>query len=207
MTKDDRQKFANLDGTAAPEGGEAGEGSAAAESSEEKVFTSSEFDELMKKKLAEKHSKMEREIRAEVEASVRKQIEEEAAAKKTEAQKLKDMTELERAQHEAKKIREENERLKRERDLSEQMTVARRELSDADIVMGDELLSMFVCAEAEKTGTAIERIKELWPKAVNAEVQRQLKRQPPKADPADTAVSKAAEFAKQYTASKNGGKA
>ena len=67
-----------------------------------------------------------------------------------------------------------------------------------------------VSVDADKTGAAIDQLKELWPKAVNEAVQRQLKREIPKADPKPNEVSFGAAFAQKYsqtkTANQNGGK-
>ena len=91
-------------------------------------------------------------------------------------------------------------------DLSEQTAIARNELASAGIVLGDKLLAMFVSPEAEKTSAAIDELKELWPKAVNDAVQKELKRDIPDAAKAPGQKSFGASFAEQYTKSKNGGK-
>ena len=67
---------------------------------------------------------------------------------------------------------------------------------------------MFVSPDAEKTGAAIDQLKELWPKAVNEAVQQELKRTPPAADKMPGQKSYGATFAEQYSNSKikNGGK-
>ena len=91
--------------------------------------------------------------------------------------------------------------------LAEQMGVARSELKAAGIDLGDELLSMFVTEKADDTNAAISKIKELFPKAVNAAVQEALKRRPPKdgagAKPSQSFASK---FASDYSNRMNGGK-
>lgn len=180
--------------------GATGEGGDAATG--EAKYTNDDLDEIIQKRLARERAKMEREIR--------KQIEDEAAGKQTEAQKLENMTELQRAKYEAQKLRAEKEALEQERDLTQQTAIARRELAAADINLGDDLLAMFVSADADKTGAAIDQLKELWPKAVNEAVQRQLKREIPKADPKPNEVSFGAAFAQKYsqtkTANQNGGK-
>lgn len=163
-----------------------------------KKYTDADVDEIVKKRLARDRAKIERDVR--------KQVEDEAAAKKTEAQKLEDMTELQRAKYEAEKLKAEKEALEAERDLAQQTAIARRELEGADIVLGDDLLSMFVSADADATSAAIARIKEIWPKAVNDAVQKQLRREPPKADQNKGGMSFGAEFAEKYSKSKNGGK-
>lgn len=160
--------------------------------------TDAEVDAIVEKRLARERAKMEREIR--------QQIADEAEAEQTEAEKLKSMTELQRAQYEAKKLQKELEAKQSQIDLSEQTAIARKELASAGINLGDELLAMFVSPEAEKTSTAIDALKELWPKAVNEAVQKELKRDIPDADKAPGQKSFGASFAEKYTKSKNGGK-
>lgn len=175
-----------------PSGGDGGAGGA--------KYTDEDVNGIVEKRLARERAKMEREIR--------KQIEDEAATKQTEAQKLENMTELQKAQYEIEKVKAEKEALEAERDLNQQTAIARRELSAAGINLGDDLLSMFVSADAEETGKAIDQLKELWPKAVNDAVQAKLRRDPPPADRDHGSKSFGAEFAEKYTKSKtkqNGG--
>ena len=160
--------------------------------------TDAEVDAIVEKRLARERAKMEREIR--------QQIADEAAAEQTEAEQLKNMTELQRAQYEAKKLQKELDAKQSQIDLSEQTAIARNELASAGINLGDKLLAMFVSPEAEKTSAAIEELKELWPKAVNEAVQKELKRDIPDADKAPGQKSFGASFAEKYTKSKNGGK-
>jgi hypothetical protein len=164
-----------------------------------KKYSDAEVDGIVSKRLAREREKMEREIR--------EAIAKEADDKRTEAEKLANMTELQKAQYEAKKIKAENDALKAERDLSQQMAIARKELSDAGIAMPDELLSMFVSSEAEKTSTAIDKLKELMPKFINDAVSDKLKRNPP-TDPStgNGGMSFGASFAEKYSKQKNGGK-
>ncbi len=214
-----RQKFANLDGGA--EGNPVGEGGASdsAEGGAEggdpdsggdgdesdgkdkpaPKYTDDDVNVIVEKRLARERAKMAKEIRD--------QIAQEAEDAKTEAQKLEGMTELQRAKHEAEQLRKEKAALEREKNLSDQMAVARKELSDAGISLGDELLGMFVAPDAETTGAAIDRIKEIWPKEVNKAVQAALKRNLPDADKGhgDT-PSYGASYAKNYSEHKlNGG--
>ncbi|MEY8340231.1 DUF4355 domain-containing protein [Adlercreutzia muris] len=160
--------------------------------------TDAEVDAIVEKRLARERAKMEREIR--------QQIANEAETKQTEAEKLKSMTALQRAEYEADKLKKELKEKQSQIDLSEQTAIARNELASAGIVLGDKLLAMFVSPEAEKTSTAIDELKELWPKAVNDAVQKELKRDIPDAAKAPGQKSFGASFAEQYTKSKNGGK-
>lgn len=177
-----------------PQGGNSANGAA---QGQEAKYTDADVDGMIQSRLARERAKIEREVR--------EQLAKEANDAQTQAQKLENMTELQRAQYEAKQLKAKNEALEAERDLSRQMAIARRELSDAGISMGDDLLSMFVAADAEKTGAAIDRIKELWPKAVNEAVQKELKRTTPPASQGGSQTSFGASFAKQYTKTMNGG--
>lgn len=160
--------------------------------------TDAEVDAIVEKRLARERAKMEREIR--------QQIANEAETKQTEAEKLKNMTELQRAQYKAKKLQEELEAKQSQIDLSEQTAIARNELASAGIILGDKLLAMFVSPEAEKTSAAIDELKELWPKAVNDAVQKELKRDIPDAAKAHGQKSFGASFAEKYNKKMNGGK-
>lgn len=164
----------------------------------EAKYTDADVDAIMKKRLAREREKMEREIR--------EAIAKEADGKRGEAEKLAGMTELQRAQHEARRLKAEKEALEAERDLSRQMAIARKELSEANIPMPDELLSMFVSPEAEKTGAAIGKLKDLMPKFINEAVQRELKRTPPTDPGRGGGKSFGASFAERYNERVNGGR-
>lgn len=216
MAKDgNRQKFANLDhGSGYPQGigdaaggegagegngddggegddGDSGEGDPAGG---EAKHTDAEVDAIVEKRLARERAKMEREIR--------KQVEDEANAKATEAEKLKGMTELERAKSEAKKLKEEKAALQQKIDLAEQTAIARSELAEEGIHLSDGLLSMFVSPDAEETDAAIKQLKECWTKEVNDAAHEKLKRTPPPADRPPSQKSYGAEYAEEYSKSK-----
>lgn len=224
MAKDgNRQKFAGIAGgeQTPPQGGgadPAGDGAEGADGNEGadpkpsgndggsadpkpsgKTYTDDEVNAIVQQKLARESKKLERRIREE--------LAQQADDKRSEAEKLAGMNDLQRAQYELKKAQGEKAELERRINLSEQMGVARSELKAAGIDLGDELLSMFVTEKADDTNAAISKIKELFPKAVNAAVQEALKRQPPK----DGAGSKpqqsyGAKFASDYSNRMNGGK-
>lgn len=160
--------------------------------------TDAEVDAIVEKRLARERAKMEREIR--------QQIANEAETKQTEDEKLKSMTALQRAEYEADKLKKELKEKQSQIDLSEQTAIARNELASAGIVLGDKLLAMFVSPEAEKTSAAIDELKELWPKAVNDAVQKELKRDIPDAAKAPGQKSFGASFAEKYNKKMNGGK-
>lgn len=222
MAKDgNRQKFADIAGgnQTPPQGGgtdPAGDGTEGADGDDGeggepggegdtgpkpagKTYTDDEVNAIVQQKLARESKKLEKRIREE--------LAQQADDKRSEAEKLAGMNDLQRAQYELKKAQGEKAALERRINLSEQMGVARSELKAAGIDLGDELLAMFVTEKADDTNAAISKIKELFPKAVDAAVQEALKRQPPK----DGASGKpqqsyAAKFASDYSNRMNGGK-
>lgn len=180
------------------EGGTGGEGGGQADPRDEKKYSDAELDDIIAKKLASKRAAWEKEFRA--------QLEKEKDDGVSEAEKLKGMTDLQRAQYEAQKYKKELEEKQAHIDFAEQMSIARSELSDAGITFGDELLSMFVSPDADKTMSAIEKLKELWPNELNAAVQNALKRTPPAAETNPAQKSYGTEYAEKYNQKMNGGK-
>lgn len=180
------------------EGGDGGEAGGQADPQNEKKYSDAELDDLIAKKLASKKAAWEKEFRAKLEKEQNEGI--------TEAEKLKNMTELQRAQYEAKKVQREKEELQERIDFAEQMSIARSELSGAGITFSDELLSMFVSSDADMTMGAIDKLKELWPKELDAAVKNALKRTPPAAEGDPTQPSFGTSYAEQYNQKMNGGK-
>lgn len=221
MAKDgNRQKFAGVAGgnLTPPQGGSAdpaGDGAEGDEGNDPdpepsgdgtdpepkpagKTYTDDEVNAIVQQKLAREGKKLEKRIREE--------LAQQADDKRSEAEKLAGMNDLQRAQYELKKAQGEKAELERRINLAEQMGVARAELKAAGIDLGDELLSMFVTEKADDTNAAISKIKELFPKAVDAAVQEALKRQPPKAGSEGKPQSFGASFAAAYSNRMNGGK-
>lgn len=178
--------------------GEDPEGKGSKPNPKGKTYTDADVDEIVKKRISRE--------RAQIEKQIREQIKQEADDKRSEAEKLAGMNDLQRAQYALEKANAEKAALERRINLSEQMGVARAELKAAGIDLGDELLSMFVTEKADDTNAAISKIKELFPKAVDAAVQEALKRKPPKAGSEDKPQSFGASFAAAYSNRMNGGK-
>lgn len=221
MAKDgNRQKFAGVAGgnLTPPQGGSADPAGDGAEGNEGndpdpepsgdgtdpepkpagKTYTDDEVNAIVQQKLAREGKKLEKRIREE--------LAQQADDKRSEAEKLAGMNDLQRAQYELKKAQGEKAELERRINLAEQMGVARSELKAAGIDLGDELLSMFVTEKADDTNAAISKIKELFPKAVDAAVQEALKREPPKTGSEGKPQSFGASFAAAYSNRMNGGK-
>lgn len=163
-----------------------------------KTYTDADVDEIVKKRISRE--------RAQIEKQIREQIKQEADDQRSEAEKLAGMNDLQRAQYALEKANAEKAALERRINLSEQMGVARVELKAAGIDLGDELLSMFVTEKADDTNAAISKIKELFPKAVDAAVREALKREPPKTGGEGKPQSFGASFAAAYSNRMNGGK-
>lgn len=178
--------------------GEDPEGKGSKPNQKGKTYTDADVDEIVKKRISRE--------RAQIEKQIREQIKREADDKRSEAEKLAGMNDLQRAQYALEKANAEKAALERRINLSEQMGVARAELKAAGIDLGDELLSMFVTEKADDTNAAISKIKELFPKAVDAAVQETLKRKPPKAGREGKPQSFGASFAAAYSNRMNGGK-
>lgn len=183
-----RQKFSQLNGkqddpeqikeessmgeSGEDEGEESGEDEV--ESKPSPKYTDEDVDGIVEKRLSRERAKLAKDIR--------KQIADDEQVARTEAQKLENMTELQRAKHEADQLRKDKADLERKQNLSDQMAIARKELSESGISICDEMLRMFVAPDAEETGAAIDKIKELWPQEINKAVQSALRRKPPEAD-------------------------
>lgn len=134
-------------------------------------YTDADVDRIVQEKKARWQKESEAKINAEKE-------------KLSEAQKLESMNEIEKARYNAEKLQAEIDELKREKNLNEQTKIARKELTSAGITISDELLSVFVSPDAEITKSAIDSLKVLWPQAVNAAVEEQLKRKLPQSEAA-----------------------
>lgn len=141
---------------------------------EEKKYTDAEVNELITRKFGELSAKLEKKYADQLKAE---------KDKLTEAQKLEKMNEDEKANYKAEQLQKRIDELEREKNLSEQMTVARKTLKEANIAVSDELLSAFVTPDAETTKKAVDSFKEMYTRDLNAAVQDALKRTPPKADP------------------------
>ena len=102
------------------------------------------------------------------------------------------MNDEEKAKYQNEQLQAEIAELKREKNLAEQMTVARRTLKEANISISDDLLSMIVSPDAETTKKAVDSFKQVWEKDLNDAVQNALKRPSPKGEPRDTGKGKSA---------------
>lgn len=152
----------------------------------EKKYTDSDVDEIVKKRLARAQNEWESKIAKERKAA-------------TEAEKLKGMNELDRANHERERLEKENAGLIEQINLSQQMEVARDELAAAGIHFPNELLKMFVSSDAEKTKASVDALKTLWAGEIDKALKDALKQQPPKSpNPTSKTPSAGKSFAEAY---------
>ena len=126
----------------------------------EKKYSDADLDEIINKKFAKWEQRKQKEV--------------------DEASKLAAMNEQQKAEYERDKLRKELDEYKRKDTLSEMSKTARKMLTDAGISVSDDLLSMLVTTDAEKTKTAVEGFSKAFTDAVEAAVKERLKGEPPK---------------------------
>lgn len=126
----------------------------------EKKYSDDDVDKILNKKFAEWEKKKQKEV--------------------DEAKKLADMNAKEKAEYERDKLQKELDELKRKDSLSEMTKTARKMLSDEGVSVSDDLLSMVVSTDAEKTKAAVDAFAKAFNEAVEAAVKEKLKGNPPK---------------------------
>lgn len=98
-----------------------------------------------------------------------------------EAQKLAQLDEKGKAEYQRDKLQKELDELKAKDELNKITTTARNILKEKNVPASDELLSVLVVPDAEKTKKALEVYAKAFNDAVEATVKERLKGTPPKA--------------------------
>ena len=124
-------------------------------------YTDEDLDRIFDKKFAKMMDKHQKEL--------------------DEAKRLSEMNAQEKAEHENKKLQEQVQELLRKEAISEMSKSARAMLSEKNINIGDDLLSILVSEDADKTKKSVENFISLFETAVNKAVKDALKGEPPKA--------------------------
>lgn len=124
-------------------------------------YTDDDLDKIINRKFAEWQDKKQKEI--------------------DEAKRLAGMSVQEKTEHELKVTREQLEKLMKQQTLTEMTKTARSILSEKDINVGDDLLSMLVSEDADKTKSTIDSFVSLFQTAVKKAVTDALKGDVPKA--------------------------
>lgn len=139
---------------------DSGAGDGKKSDSQEKKYTDADVDNILNKKFAEWAKKRDAEV--------------------GEAKKLAEMNETEKSQYERDKLQKQLDELMAEKELNAMTKTARSMLSDAGITVGDDLISVMVTTDAEKTKAAIDSFITLFNNAVEDTVKSRLKGKSPK---------------------------
>lgn len=126
----------------------------------EKKYSDDDVNKMFDKKFAEWQKKKDKEI--------------------SEAKKLAEMNATQKAEYERDQMKKELEGYKQKEALSEMTKTARKMLTDEGISVGDDLLSVLVTSDAEKTKAAVDGFAKLFKDAVEKAVKEKLKGEPPK---------------------------
>lgn len=99
---------------------------------------------------------------------------------KAEAKRLADMNAQERAEAERDKVQKELDELKAKNAIAEMTNEARKMCAEHDINVGDDLLSVLVNQDADKTKKAVDAFVKMFESEVEKAVKEKLKGNRPK---------------------------
>lgn len=100
--------------------------------------------------------------------------------KRTEAQRLAEMTDQQRAETERDTYKQQLEALQKEIALTQMQNTARTILAEKGVHLPDPLLKTLVTDDATTTKTNVEAFSKLFSEAVESAVKERLKGEPPK---------------------------
>lgn len=126
---------------------------------------------------------------AELEAIVQQRIKDEqekVTRAKTEAERLAQMNAQERAEYERDQLQQRLDELEKERAVSQMTSTARKMLADANINVSDDIVSLLVSDDADKTKAAVDGFVSLFNQSVQNAVKDALKGNSPKTGNAAT---------------------
>ncbi len=147
------------DSGAAAEQPKTGRGAKPAKDEEEKKYSDKDLDEIIGKKFAKWQKDQEKKV--------------------DEAKKFAAMNEQQKAEYERDQLQKQLDEYKRKDTLTEMTKTARKMLTDAGIPASDEVLSILVTTDAEKTKTAVDSYSKAFKEAVENAVKERLKGNPP----------------------------
>lgn len=130
-------------------------------------YTDADVDAIINKKFASWQEKQDKAIA-------------EAVAKVEEANRLAQMNDKEKADHERKQMEDELASLKAEKAHATMMTTARNMLKADGLTMPDEIVSVLVTDTAEATSEAVKAFSGMFQKAVDEAVKAKLAGSEPK---------------------------
>ena len=127
---------------------------------DEKKYSDNDLDAIIGKKFAKLQEKHQKDV--------------------DEAKKLAEMNAQQKAEYERDKLQKELDEYKRKDSLAEMSKTARKMLTEDGISVSDELLTMLVTTDAEKTKAAVDGFKTAFKDAVEKAVKERLKGEPPR---------------------------
>lgn len=159
------------DGDASGDGGDSGSDDEGDESrndddddsDNEKKYTDEEVDALIERKFAEWQKKHEKQ-----------------QAKQDEAERLKNMSDQERKDHEMEELRKQVNALQKKETMSKMSATARSMLSAKGITVDDALVGMLISEDADATKSAVDAFITAFQDAVSKAVKEALKGEAPK---------------------------
>ncbi len=127
---------------------------------QKKLYTDEDVDKLINRKFAEWQAKKDQEI--------------------NEAQKLAEMNEQQKAEYKLQKLQEELDAYKSREALSEMAKTARAILSEQNINIPDELVSVLVTTDADTTSANVKAFAKAFTSAVSQAVEQKITHKEPK---------------------------
>ena len=133
------------------------------DSDNEKKYTDEEVDALIERKFAEWQKKHEKQ-----------------QAKQDEAERLKNMSDQERKDHEMEELRKQVNALQKKETMSKMSSTARSMLAAKGITVGDDLVGMLISEDADATKSAVDSFITAFQDAVTKAVKEALKGEAPR---------------------------
>ena len=127
---------------------------------DEKKYSDADLDKIINKKFAQWQEKKQKEV--------------------DEAQKLATMNAQQKAEYERDQLQKQLDEYKRKDSIAEMSKTARKMLADDGISVSDDVLTLLVTTDAEKTKAAVDGFKTAFKDAVETAVKERLKGEPPK---------------------------
>lgn len=129
----------------------------------EKKYTDEDVNNIINRKFAEWEKKQEKERK-----------------KKSEAEKLKEMSDQQKANYEREQLEKKVEELMKKEALSQMSKTARGMLQEKGINVSDQLLSMLISEDADTTKTSVDSFISLLQAEVGKAVKEALRGEAPK---------------------------
>lgn len=152
------------------------------DSKAEAKYTDADLDKIINQKFAEWQKKQDKTVEA-------------AKAKEREAAKLAQMDAQQKAEYKLSEAEKRLAEYERKENLAEMTKTARKMLSEKNISISDELLSMMVADDAETTKNAVDNFAKAYTEAVENAVKERLKGAPPRKGTGATNVMTKAQIA------------